>query len=101
MRRVLFRSNWVSKIDLDEVRNGTSVVGPKANVRREEDRKRGREEEEEAEEVKLDIRTTRRYQPLVLFDFVGQGELVAVERLWFDLAKDLPEAWVKGGEFGT
>lgn len=79
--------------------------------RREADRKRAREDEDDlplaaaaagsSEPRPLDIKVTRRYQPLCLFDFVGQGELVAVERTWYDLAKDLPEAWVKAGAFGT
>ncbi|GAA5888631.1 hypothetical protein JCM6882_009026 [Rhodosporidiobolus microsporus] len=86
-----------------------AAAGPE---RREADRKRAREDEDdlplaasatanEGESEALDIRVTRRYQPLCLFDFVGQGELVAVERTWFDVAKDLPEAWVKSGSFGT
>ncbi|GAA5832351.1 hypothetical protein JCM11251_006420 [Rhodosporidiobolus azoricus] len=81
--------------------------------RRDADRKRAREDEDDlplssaataakaGEPTPLDIRVTRRYQPLCLFDFVGQGELVAVERTWFDVARDLPEAWVKAGSFGT
>jgi U3 small nucleolar RNA-associated protein 4 len=103
---VVWGANWVGKIDLKEVREGTNGPGKKAPVRREADRKRAREEEEEvdvvgAEKGKVDIRTTRRYQPLVLFDFVGQGELVAVERTWFDLSRGLVEAFAKSGEFGT
>ncbi|BGP17760.1 hypothetical protein JCM10213_005342 [Rhodosporidiobolus nylandii] len=82
--------------------------------RRDADRKRAREDEDDlplstsssaaanaAEPAPLDIRVTRRYQPLCLFDFVGQGELVAVERTWFDVAREMPEAWVKAGQFGT
>ncbi|GAA5864670.1 hypothetical protein JCM8547_008266 [Rhodosporidiobolus lusitaniae] len=86
-----------------------------APERREADRKRAREEEDDlplatstssdlpsaGEPQPLDIKVTRRYQPLCLFDFVGQGELVAVERTWFDVAQTLPEAWVKAGQFGT
>ncbi|GAA5929919.1 hypothetical protein JCM1841_001258 [Sporobolomyces salmonicolor] len=85
----------------------------KAPFRLEADRKRARDEDDDlplslaasaALETKpqpLDIKVTRRYQPLCLFEFVGQGELVAVERTWFDLARELPEAWVKAGQFGT
>lgn len=82
--------------------------------RREADRKRARDDDDdnlapvatsagggEAAPKPLDIRVTRRYQPLILFDFVGLGELVAVERTWFDVARDLPQAWVKAGQFGT
>lgn len=111
---VVWGANWVAKIDLEQVRNGGSgagegVSGKKAAVRRDADRKRAREEEEEDEVLRkavegaqqLDIRTTRRYQPLVLFDFVGQGELVAVERTWFDLSRNMVDAFVKAGEFAT
>ncbi|KAK4699617.1 hypothetical protein P7C70_g6643, partial [Phenoliferia sp. Uapishka_3] len=99
---VVWGANWVAKVDLDEVRNGTAMPGKKAPVRREMDKKRAREEEGAKEvEVKIDIRTTRRYQPLMLFDFVGQGELVAVERVWWDIARDLPEAWAQSSQFGT
>ncbi|GAA5909379.1 hypothetical protein JCM8208_005722 [Rhodotorula glutinis] len=81
--------------------------------RREADRKRARDDDDDSlapvtnagaagpAPKPLDIRVTRRYQPLVLFDFVGMGELVAVERTWFDVARDLPQAWVKAGQFGT
>lgn len=110
---VVWGANWVAKIDLEQVRNGGSGAGEgvskKQPVRRDADRKRARDDEEEDEVLKkavegapqLDIRTTRRYQPLVLFDFVGQGELVAVERTWFDLSRGLVDAFVKAGEFGS
>lgn len=112
---VVWGANWVSKIDLAEVRSGLAgaagVPGKRAPVRREMDKKRARETEEEFGSAavvasvtaapKLEIRTTRRYQPLVSFDFIGQGEIVAVEKLWFDLARDLPPAWVRSGEFGS
>lgn len=98
---VVWGANWVAKVDLDEVRNGTAQPTKRAPVRREQDRKRARDEEGDSDVVKVDIRTTRRYQPLVLFDFVGQGELVAVERVWWDIAKDLPEAWAQSSQFGT
>ncbi|KAM0748661.1 WD40 repeat-like protein [Meredithblackwellia eburnea MCA 4105] len=100
---VLWGANWVAKVDLDEVRNNSAAPTKNAPVRREADRKRARDEDGEPSKdvVKVDIRTTRRYQPLVLFDFVGQGELVAVERVWWDLAKDLPEAWAQSSRFGS
>lgn len=101
---VVWGANWVAKVDLDEVRSGTAAPGKMAPVRREADRKRAREEEgapKNGEVAKVDIRVTRRYQPLVLFDFVGQAELVAVERVWWDLAKELPEAWAQSSQFGT
>lgn len=107
---VLWGANWVAKIDLEDVRLGqtaSSRTSKKAPVRREADRKRAREEEDaptagtEEEGNELEIRMTRRYQPLVLFDFVGMGELVAVERTWFDLAKALPPAFSANGQFAT
>ncbi|GAA5855861.1 hypothetical protein JCM9279_003344 [Rhodotorula babjevae] len=126
---VAWGANWVAKVDLDALRRGTTTsvsevsgAGDKRKrgkgaqcqpERREADRKRARDDDDDnlapvatsgADEgtlKPLDIRVTRRYQPLVLFDFVGQGELVAVERTWFDVARDLPQAWVKAGQFGT
>lgn len=116
---VVWGANWVAKIDLEILRrSGGSTAaanGLKSNTkgqgRREADRKRAREDDDDlvaaaqngaADAPKpLDIRVTRRYQPLVLFDFAGQGELVAVERTWFDVARDLPQAWQKAGQFGT
>ncbi|GAA6050690.1 hypothetical protein JCM3770_000894 [Rhodotorula araucariae] len=121
---VVWGANWVAKIDLEALRRGAGAggadkggkgkgkKGAHAQVeRREADRKRAREDDDDLVVVPaaavadapkpLDIRVTRRYQPLVLFDFVGQGELVAVERTWFDVARDLPQAWVKAGQFGT
>ncbi|BGP25884.1 U3 small nucleolar RNA-associated protein 4 [Rhodotorula toruloides] len=118
---VVWGANWVAKIDIEALRRGgdakVEVKGQakrknKKGVpeRREMDRKRAREEDDdlvgataatEDESKPIDIRVTRRYQPLVLFDFVGLGELVAVERTWFDVARELPEAWVKSGQFGT
>ncbi|GAA5858707.1 hypothetical protein JCM1840_006524 [Sporobolomyces johnsonii] len=127
---LVWGANWVAKVDLDELRAGgpgaedassSAVVvvengagahshkkKKKAPFRLEADRKRARDEDDDlplaAAEKKpqpLDIKVTRRYQPLCLFEFVGQGELVAVERTWFDLARELPEAWVKAGQFGT
>ncbi|GAA5991155.1 hypothetical protein JCM10908_006563 [Rhodotorula pacifica] len=118
---VVWGANWVAKIDLEALRRsgGTTALvngfkkSNKAQGRREADRKRAREDDDdlvatangqskpEDAPKPLDIRVTRRYQPLVLFDFVGQGELVAVERTWFDVARDLPQAWQKSGQFGT
>ena len=105
---VLWGANWVAKIDLDEVRTGAAPRASKqAPARREFDRKRAREEEgvvglANADEGRqIEIRLTRRYQPLVLFDFVGVGELVAVERTWFDIAKALPPAFSANGQFAT
>lgn len=125
---VVWGANWVAKIDLEALRRSggsTALVnglkgGKGQPGRREADRKRAREDDDDlvaaaqvgadskvstalaADTPKpLDIRVTRRYQPLVLFDFVGQGELVAVERTWFDVARDLPQAWQKSGQFGT
>ncbi|GAA6025057.1 hypothetical protein JCM8202_002074 [Rhodotorula sphaerocarpa] len=123
---VVWGANWVAKIDLEALRksggssaivNGiTGKAAQKAfTQRRDADRKRAREDDDDliasangkggatkGEDPKpLEIRVTRRYQPLVLFDFVGQGELVAVERTWFDVARDLPQAWQKSGQFGT
>ncbi|GAA6032090.1 hypothetical protein JCM8097_007066 [Rhodosporidiobolus ruineniae] len=127
---VVWGANWVAKIDLAALKRGQVSSAVQANgaaskakkgklaaaalpARREADRKRAREDEDDlplsssasaaaaGEPQPLDIKVTRRYQPLCLFDFVGQGELVAVERTWFDVARELPEAWVKAGQFGT
>lgn len=106
---IVWGANWVAKIDLEKLRNADSVTavrGEKASklpIRREVDRKRARDEvdDETQTAVKLDIRVSRKYQPLVLFDFVGQGELVAVERTWFDVSKGMVDAFVKSGEFAT
>lgn len=102
---VVWGANWVAKIDLDEVKNGISLPGKAAPIRRDADKKRARDAEESngttgVEIGKLDVRITRRYQPLMMFGFMGQ-ELLAVERTWFDLAKELPEAWIRSGTFGS
>lgn len=107
MTAVVWGANWVSKIDLDEIKAGLYAPGKAAPVRREADKKRARDQEQvlgETTTEKVDIRTTRRYQPLMMLGFLGNGagnELIAVERTWFDLAKALPEAWVKSGQFGS
>ncbi|KAI5476988.1 U3 small nucleolar RNA-associated protein 4 [Pseudohyphozyma bogoriensis] len=98
---VVWGANWVARIDLAELREG-KVAGK--SVRRDADRKRARDEKEgvsgvEAKEV--DIKVTRKYSPLVLFDFIGHGELVAVEKVWADLARGMPDAFVRNAEFGT
>lgn len=112
---VVWGANWVARIDLEQLKNGDKPSSGNGNtikvVRREADKKRAREEErgfvpsttssDVSVSAKVDITVTRRYQPLVLLDFVGNGELVAVEKTWFDLAKGLPEAWIRSGEFGT
>lgn len=126
---LVWGANWVGKIDLEELRN-TNFGGSQAQVngtgkkgkkqyRLEADRKRAREEDEplpllpsvqgggeggakqEGAAAAIDIKVTRKYQPLCLFEFMGQNELVAVERTWYDLVGELPEAWVKSGVFGT
>lgn len=112
---VVWGANWVARIDLEQLKTGDQSSFANGNtvkvVRREADKKRAREEEkgfvpstsssDVSAPTKVDIKVTRRYQPLVLLDFVGNGELVAVEKTWFDLAKGLPEAWIRSGEFGT
>ncbi|GAA5983875.1 hypothetical protein JCM11641_006404 [Rhodosporidiobolus odoratus] len=117
----LKRGDDKTAVEVNGVTGGKTKKGKKGKQgaigvpeRREADRKRAREEEDDLplsstltsetkkkEPTPLDIRVTRRYQPLCLFDFVGQGELVAVERTWFDVARELPDAWVKAGQFGT
>lgn len=100
---VIWGANWVAKIDLDDVKAGLSLPGKSAPIRREADKKRARDAESSGtglEIGKLDVRITRRYQPLMMFGFIGQ-ELLAVERTWFDLAKELPEAWIRSGTFGS
>ncbi|KDE02845.1 hypothetical protein, variant [Microbotryum lychnidis-dioicae p1A1 Lamole] len=103
-------ANWVGTIDFDALSKGTNAPGKKTTQRREVDKKRAREEDvasgamgggDTDDAPKLDIRTTRKYQPLVLFDFVTSGELIAVERTWQDLSQGLVQAWAKSGEFGT
>ncbi|GAA6060685.1 hypothetical protein JCM10212_005067 [Sporobolomyces blumeae] len=115
---LVYGANWVAKIDLDELRSSVSSsshsTGPrKKPFRLEMDRKRAREESddfsypsESASSTKtssamVDIKVTRKYQPLCLFEFVNGSELVAVERTWYDLVGELPEAWIKSGVFGT
>lgn len=102
---VVWGANWVAKVDLERVKSGSSAPQQKKQpARREADRKRARDEEGAdlaSTANQLDIKITRKYQPLVLFDFVGQGELVAVERTWFDLSKGMVDAFVKSGEFAT
>ncbi|GAA5933116.1 hypothetical protein JCM3775_005316 [Rhodotorula graminis] len=98
--------------DVDKGKRKKGAHQQQQPERREADRKRARDDDDDnlapfttaaavGEAKPLDIRVTRRYQPLVLFDFIGQGELVAVERTWFDVTRDLPQAWVKAGQFGT
>ncbi|SCV75017.1 BQ2448_8046 [Microbotryum intermedium] len=101
-------ANWVGTIDFDALSKGTNAPGKTAPQRRAVDKKRAREEDlasgavgDDDDEPKLDIRTTRKYQPLVLFDFVTNGELIVVERTWQDLSQGLVQAWAKSGEFGT
>lgn len=73
----------------------------------------------------VDISVTRKFQPLFLFDFVqpctttttttttdvssssssspnwaAPAELVAIERTWYDLAAELPDAFIATGQFG-
>lgn len=134
---LVWGANWVAKIDLDELRNtnfgvtGTVKKNKKKQQHRlEADRKRAREEDEPlpiessvaggAAAAMVDIKVTRKYQPLYLFEFIStdlstakagrtttksnkkvQSELVAVERTWYDLVGDLPQAWIKSGSFGT
>ena len=100
---VVWGANWVAKIDLDDVKNGISLPSKATPIRREADKKRARDAENAGPGVevgKLEVRITRRYQPLMMFGFMRQ-ELLAVERTWFDLAKELPEAWIRSGTFGS
>ncbi|GAA6009603.1 hypothetical protein JCM11491_001031 [Sporobolomyces phaffii] len=104
--------------------NGHGVGGAqkRKQYRLEADRKRAREEDDvlalpavdSVSAAVVDIQVTRKYQPLFLFDFVqpstgtgaakgtaGRPELVAVERTWYDLVGQLPDAYLQSGVFGT
>jgi U3 small nucleolar RNA-associated protein 4 len=107
---IVWGANWIAKIDLEKVQQlefaptSGSKKSTKPPLRREADRKRARDEADQDSDiaaVDLDIKVTRKYQPLVLFDFIGQGELVAVERTWLDVSKGMVDAFVKSGEFAT
>jgi U3 small nucleolar RNA-associated protein 4 len=110
---VVWGANWVSKIDLDELESTSTspIASISATIAR---KKRAYDDGQSAATASarpIEMRTTRRYQPLALFGFIthpsssasskGNAEAVVIERTWFDLAKELPEAWIKSGSFGT
>lgn len=47
------------------------------------------------------VEVTAKYQPLLALDFLGPGEFVVVERPYFNLAEDLPQAFYRAGRYGT
>ncbi|KAM0786467.1 hypothetical protein ACM66B_001929 [Microbotryomycetes sp. NB124-2] len=107
---VVWGANWLTKIDLSALKSGKSLSHNKkvAGQRRDFDRKRARDELEHelvqpasAETKPLDLQIVRRFQPMVMFEFVAPDEVVVVERTWFDLAREMPEAFVKSGEFAS
>lgn len=140
---LVWGANWVGRIDLNELKNtnfgggSSSSENQKKNKKKqfrlEADRKRAREEDQVlplpndtnnssgSGLAMIDIKITRKYQPLFLFDFVqpqtslalksnakksvaGTGravELVAVERTWYDIVGSLPQAFFQTGVFGT
>ncbi|KAK4047371.1 U3 small nucleolar RNA-associated protein [Microbotryomycetes sp. JL201] len=112
---VVWGANWLTKIDLTALKSGKSLAHNKKAIsqRREFDRKRARDDQEfdlvdsrqgadtPQQQQPLDLQIVRRYQPMVMFDFVAPDEVVVVERTWFDLARTMPEAFVKSGEFAS
>ena len=58
--------------------------------------------DDDAGKGRVDVRVSHKHQPLLAFDFLGYGEIVAVERPFTALVGDLPPAFVKpGGRYGT
>lgn len=108
---IIWGANWVSKIDLDDLESNSISAASKSTTTSTRKRSHDIIESKFITPAKpIEMRTTRRYQPLALFGFVthssstsskGNAEAVVVERTWFDLAKELPEAWIKSGSFGT
>lgn len=47
------------------------------------------------------FKLTQTFRPLIGLGFVGEDELVVVERPWLDLVKDLPASYFKAGKYGT
>jgi len=47
------------------------------------------------------FKLTQTFRPLIGLGFVGDDELVVVERPWLDLVKDLPASYFKAGKYGT
>ena len=47
------------------------------------------------------FKLTTTFRPLIGLGFVGEDELVVVERPWLDLVKDLPASYFKAGKYGT
>ncbi|KAK7058269.1 U3 small nucleolar RNA-associated protein [Paramarasmius palmivorus] len=91
-RSVIFwGATWLCKIPLDE-----SSAGAQSS------RKRRRESTKELSPQKADgsswehrVKMITQYRPLLLVDFVGEGELVVVERPLVDVLATLPPAFFK------
>lgn len=47
------------------------------------------------------FKLTQTFRPLIGLGFVGENEMVVVERPWLDLVKDLPASYFKAGKYGT
>ncbi|KAH9817953.1 quinon protein alcohol dehydrogenase-like superfamily [Melampsora americana] len=47
------------------------------------------------------VQVSHKYQPILLLDFMGQDEMVIVERPFFGLLAHLPPAWSRTGAYGT
>lgn len=106
---VVWGANWVSKIDLQLLKDTSSASQTTTNSAAAKKRSHAATTAATSTDLTpvVEVRTTRRYQPLVFFGFIkashgGAGvEGIVVEKTWFDLVKELPEAWIKSGTFGT
>lgn len=95
---VVWGANWVARIDLKQLERSQTEENGKYQSKK---RSKVGGEGGVLEGKKVDIKVTRKYQPIALLGFVGKGEMIVVERVWADLVTGLPDAWRRNGEFGT
>ncbi|KAF9270464.1 WD40 repeat-like protein [Marasmius fiardii PR-910] len=87
---VFWGASWLCKINLDD-----SGATQSSRKRRRESAKEVSSQKPDSSRWEQKVKMITQYRPLLLVDFIGEGELVIVERPLVDVLSTLPPAFFK------
>jgi U3 small nucleolar RNA-associated protein 4 len=105
-------ASWMCKVPVITEEGSSGGAGGAASVTKRKRKQAGgggdqNDEDEEdggdsigGKAVEEETRTSHTYRDLLLLDTLGPGELVVIERPFFDMLPNLPKAWVGKGKYG-
>ena len=95
-------ANWVAKVDVEAMRDAAPRTKKRSRRRANTERasKAVAEDPSLYDGAQMSFTATRRLHPLIGFGLIGDNELLAVEKPWFDIVGSLPEPWLANSAYG-